>query len=249
MKKKLLIVGYPRSGNTWLGYLLSYVLGACYQELNAPANSNPTLQKKVLGLISGKLKYKSDYGAVVKTHKRYNFQSDSLNLSSFNKVIYIVRDPRDVAVSYFYFYHYNLPIACGKPEDALLRKPLFIKKYYWKKMILRVAQQWPLHVISWQSYQGIKLIKYESLHKNLLLTLKKLCKFLKTSPKKGLLKQAINHFTFKQLSGGRQAGKEQQTGFYRKGVVGDYKNYFDCPDTIIMRYYAGQQMQDLGYED
>ena len=247
MVKKLLIAGYPRSGNTWLGYLLSYILNAKYEEFNAPKNSKPTLQKEVLKLIEGKLSHRSRYNSVVKTHERYSFNADKVNLESFDKTILIVRDPRDVAVSLYYYTYSNLPIALAKPENLISKKFWFIKKYLWRKIVYKVAREWPLHTASWRTYEGTKLVKYEYLYQNPTKTLRQICQFLEYSPQSGLLKKALQLFTFKQLSGGRKKGEEYQSGFFRKGVIGDYKNHFDWLDKIIMKHYAYQEMKELNY--
>ena len=100
MGKKLLIAGYPKSGNTWLGYMLSYIYGAKYIDLNAP-NRKVTLQKEILDLIDGNLPHKTAYEEVCKTHSSYTYFNgvQGTSLDTFDKVIHIVRDPRDIAVS------------------------------------------------------------------------------------------------------------------------------------------------------
>ena len=247
MKKKLLVAGYPRSGNTWLGYLLSFLLNAKYQELNAPKGFKSTHQKEILQFISGKLKRKSYFDSVVKTHERYSFSKNKIGLDKFDKVIYIVRDPRDVAVSLFFYKYYNSPIDQDRPGEILSRKPQIIGKYLWKKTVLQVAKEWPLHALSWRSFEGTHLVKYESLRKNPERTLKEIASFLEEKIGHKLIKNAIEQFSFKRLSGGRKSGEEHATGFFRKGIVGDHKNYFDRIDKFIFHLHAKQEMQELGY--
>jgi hypothetical protein len=248
VKKKLLIAGYPRSGNTWLGYLLSYILGARYEELHAPPDSKPTHQKEILALIQGKLPLKTTYQTVVKTHDRYNFHSPSFDLTEFDKTIYIVRDPRDVVVSLFFYRYYNSPIDQGKPQDILSRKPWFLRKYLWKRTVLEVAKEWPLHVISWLTYEGILLIRYSDLYKKPVSSLNKILRHLGVPLNKKRVATALKHFSFEKLTGGRKSGQEQATGFFRKGVIGDYQNHFDWLDRLIFRHFAKQEMQELGYK-
>jgi len=249
MGKKVLIAGYPKSGNTWLGFMLAYILGAKYIDLHAP-DSKPTLAKHVLDLIEGDLAHRSDYEFVCKTHSRYSFQSDvhGEKLESFDKVIHIVRDPRDVAVSYYFFTYYSMPIAHDRPEDVLSRKFWFIRKYCWKKTVFRVARAWPLHTISWRTFEGAQLVRYEDLYGECLAVLERICDYLELQCNLSLLQEAMNHFTFERLSGGRKPGEEYPTAFFRKGVIGDYRNHFEWMDTLIMGQYAGTEMRDLGYE-
>ena len=248
MSKKVLIAGYPKSGNTWIVYLLSYILGAKYIELDQPDGFKPTHQKEILELIEGNLPHESDYDAVCKTHKRYNYSSDTLSVDSFDKVIHIVRDPRDIAVSYYFYTYYNAPIDQGKPEAVLSQKSWIRRKYYWKKTVYRVAYQWPLHCMCWRTFEGSVLLRYEDLHKDCLSALRKICDYLEYDGDPGLLQKAMEQFTFERLSGGRKQGQEYSSGFFRKGIIGDYKNHFSWVDTRIMKRYAGKEMQDLGYE-
>lgn len=227
--------------------MLAYILGAKYIELQAP-DSKVTLQKEILELIEGNLPHKSDYQVVCKTHNRYSFYSDVINLASFDKTIHIVRDPRDVAVSYYFFSYYNLPIAQDRPGNVLSRKPWITRKYCWKKMVFKVAREWPLHTMSWRTYEGTVLFRYEDLHRDCLSILKKICKYLEFECELSLLREAVNQFTFERLSGGRKVGKEYGTGFFRKGIIGDYRDYFDWMDNLAMRYYASREMHDLGYK-
>ena len=63
------------------------------------------------------------------------------------------------------------------------------------------------------------------------------------------LAETTDAFSFERLSGGRNAGQENQTSFFRKGVVGDHVNHFDVVDRFFMRRAAGDEMRRLGYGD
>ena len=87
--KSVLIAGYPKSGNTWLGYLLSFILGAKYQEYDNPeANKDLSWKKSVIEKISGGLEFQTDFEFVYKTH---DAPRDVRDLVSFDRVIHIVR--------------------------------------------------------------------------------------------------------------------------------------------------------------
>ncbi|MDZ7662816.1 sulfotransferase domain-containing protein [Thiohalophilus sp.] len=48
---------------------------------------------------------------------------------------------------------------------------------------------------------------------------------------------------------GRKPGEENSHSFMRKGVVGDWKNYFTCEARERFHAYAGDALIRLGYED
>jgi hypothetical protein len=49
----------------------------------------------------------------------------------------------------------------------------------------------------------------------------------------GLINETISRFTFDKLSGGRPQGTADNMHFYRKGVIGDYRNHFDMIDRAL----------------
>lgn len=227
--------------------MLAYILGAKYIDLHQP-DSKPTFHKETLGLIQGNLPHHSEYEAVCKSHSRFSYFSDVLGLDSFDKVLHIVRDPRDVTVSYYFYWYDNLPIARNEPEKVLSRRPWVIRKYYWKKTVYKVAREWSLHTLSWRHYEGAKLFRYEDLYADSLAVLVKICDYLEHPCPPSLLGDAIDLFRFERLSGGRHAGDELATAFFRKGVIGDFRNHFDLADTIIMRHLARREMRELDYD-
>jgi lipopolysaccharide transport system ATP-binding protein len=62
------------------------------------------------------------------------------------------------------------------------------------------------------------------------------------------LQRAMDSASFSELSGGRERGQEDLGSHWRKGVAGDWKNYFTAPlkDAVKERY--GQLLIDTGYE-
>ena len=241
MGKKLLIAGYPKSGNTWLGYMVSYLLGAKYIDLHDP-DQKPK-RKWILDLIEGNVDNNSDYEIVAKTH---DLPINIKTLHEYDKIIYIVRDPRDVATSFFFYKFYNLPIFKGDMERLFKNKFFLYKFWKKKKIILKTAKEWSFSVITWQAYSAFE-VKYENLNLSTLEELKRICDYLESDCTEDLLKSAIDLFSFEKLSGGRKKGDENNYHFFRKGVVGDYKNHFDFIDSFIVNQYAKDLMKLLNY--
>ena len=93
MSKNLLVAGYPRSGNTWLGLLLCYVLNAKYIDIQLGDDV------RLFDLPDQwPDREPSDFGKILKTHAI----GSQVNVE-FDALVYIVRDPRDVAVSFYYY--------------------------------------------------------------------------------------------------------------------------------------------------
>src|SRR5207253_5494584 len=87
------LVSYPRSGNTWTRFLIGNLLS-----INEPVNF-ANIESKIPEIYNNpnrKLR-RLPRPRIIKSHEVFD--------PRYKKVIYIVRDPRDVAVSY---YHWKL---------------------------------------------------------------------------------------------------------------------------------------------
>ena|SRR3989338_4265688 len=241
--KKVLVASYPKSGNTWLGYMLAYYLGAKYIDLHI-ASHKTTQIKWILDLIDGNLPHSSEYSAVAKTH---HLPKSVENITAYDKIVLVCRDPRDVMVSYFYFRYHYLPVEFEKPFFFHIGKLSPLKWLLWKHLVWKVATYWPVHTQSWMGLNPL-VIRYEDLHGQPQATLEFVLKYLGiVSPDRNLINQVIDAFAFEKVSGGRKPGDEDTRHFYRKGIVGDHKNYFDKTDLQMFRIFSGEEMRKLKY--
>jgi hypothetical protein len=65
---------------------------------------------------------------------------------------------------------------------------------------------------------------------------------------KRTLRRAIELETFENLSGGRAPGQEDVSAHYRKGVAGDWRNYFNKELTQMFKECYGDLLIAAGYE-
>jgi lipopolysaccharide transport system ATP-binding protein len=63
------------------------------------------------------------------------------------------------------------------------------------------------------------------------------------------LRTAVETCRFEQLSGGRSKGTEDQESHYRKGVAGDWRNYFTPKVTDAFKKRFGDILIAAGYEN
>ena len=61
------------------------------------------------------------------------------------------------------------------------------------------------------------------------------------------LKPIIDRYSFQKMSG-RAPGEENKNSFLRKGIVGDWRNYFSIEARKRFHGYAGEPLIELGYE-
>jgi len=52
---------------------------------------------------------------------------------------------------------------------------------------------------------------------------------------KEVIRTAYDKFSFKNMSGGRKPGAEDQKSFFRKGISGDWQNHFNAQEVALFQ--------------
>ena len=102
------IVSFPKSGNTWTRFLIANLL---HPEQPADFSNIDRLIPESEGLTRNELN-RVPRPRIMKSHEYFD--------PRFRKVIYIVRDPRDVAVSQFQYYRKRRRIADDYPIEKFV---------------------------------------------------------------------------------------------------------------------------------
>ena len=182
------------------------------------------------------------------------------------KVIHIIRDGRDQAVSFIHQQgnrakrgrtHRLSPEELAKSE-AYRRSPQELSEtgegMFAEKTLRKAAQNWALRVgqaiedgpaLFGESYTEVH---YEDLLARPNEEAARLFEFLGVDASESLVERAVNSASFEKLSRGRERGQEDPSSFYRKGVAGDWKNLFNERDKQVYKEEAGELLIRLGYE-
>lgn len=242
MGRNILVAGYPRSGNSWFNYMLANTLGAKWIDLQKPdvRHANPEVRRRT-GWGDVPLSHYSQFEFV---HKSHLLPEKIENISQYSNIIYIVRDPRDVAVSYYFFKNVHVPKTYEKKEEININD-ILKNKTLWKKHIIEVADEWSHHTRAWINRNSY-LVKYEDLNSDCLTTMINICNHLKCEINVETIKEVVNYFEFEKRTG-RKKGDADISRFERKGISGDYKNYFSFFDRISFKKHAGEMMKLLKY--
>lgn len=98
-------------------------------------------------------------------------------------------------------------------------------------------------------YPGqVTIVRYEDLKIDTGRVLKKVCSFLEVDTDEASIKECVEKNTFERHSGGRKAGVENRGTFFRKGIVGDWKNHFSPANVEVFKTYGGESLILAGYE-
>nr|XP_020666256.1 sulfotransferase 1 family member D1-like isoform X2 [Pogona vitticeps] len=228
----LLISTYPKSGTTWI----SEVIDLIYKEGNTEKCRQepiymrvPFLEFSVPELPTGiELLEKAPRPCLIKTHLPVQLLPKSF-WEKKCKMIYVARNAKDVAVSYYYFYQ----MAKVHPEPGTWNE--FLEKF----MAGDVAfGSWYDHVKGWwdkRKEQRMLYLFYEDLKEDPRREIRKVMEFLERSPNDQLVEKIAHKTSFKEM---RQNPMANYTGvpssfmdhsispFMRKGITGDWKNHF-----------------------
>ncbi|MCG8509160.1 MAG: sulfotransferase [Rhodospirillales bacterium] len=158
------------------------------------------------------------------------------------KVIHIMRDGRDVCTS-GWFHNQRL----GKPSFAqqfptLDRYVQYTATQHWLPYIQKArafGQERP------ELYHELR---YEDLHADAGGVIRAMLEFLQVDASEDAVAACARGGSFEKLSGGRERGSEDNQSFFRKGVVGDWRNHFDDAATAVFQKHAGPMLDELGYE-
>ena len=158
----------------------------------------------------------------------------------------VIRDLRDTLVSLYFSLTYSHPVLNQKIsghraqlmelnlEEGLL---YLMKNLLWRSGRIQT---------SWLDKQTL-LIKYEDLIANETAVFQKIIRHRKIDVSENVLQSIIQRNTF-QTRSGRPRGTEDILSHHRKGVSGDWKNYFTDHIKNQFKKMFGKTLIQTGYE-
>lgn len=224
----IFICSYPKSGTTWLQFLVWAVMN-----MDDVTKSLPSLMEMKSNLqrfidfngIEGIEKFK-----ILVTHLPY----DVCPLNPKAKYLYVIRDPKDAATSLFFMMK---QVYGFQNEEIQLFYDYFIKGWL-------VYGDYFQNVTSWYDHkddQNVLILFYEDMLENPEKEIMRIADFLSDDQndysailktKSGLLQKIVNDTSFQNMNPGKpSAAPGFHSLFFRKGIRGDYAAYMR-PDQI-----------------
>lgn len=248
------VVGFPKSGNTWL---LRMLCDICEANIDA---------SDVVNMAD----YKANAGRLI---RKIHF-ANALDRSSNERTIYIARDIRDVLVSAFFFNN-----SFVSEKYVTINEPFSIKRYlarqYFRHQIRRMnlrwcgneyaellnwinghakkdlmGLNWSDHICHWINNPSVFVVRYEDLLLDTISTMEKVLKFLQVEYKPDELNRIVHTQSFKEKKRYFQAeGNIRNDQFLRRGEAGDWVRFLDDEliDEIMLVHKKG--MVAMGYLD
>ena len=226
------VASYPRSGNTWLRFMLFQLLLGQSPSFNHVDLLVPDVgkQNKARPVLAGK-------GRVIKTHEPYR--------SEYKKAIYLVRDARDVALSEFAYQH-----ALGLVGDDFDH---FLGRFL--RGEVNPFGSWTDHVNSWMSAKDegraeILVVRFDDLRRTPEIHLGKMMEFLAVPITADTIRQAVADNSVERMRDHEKKNplKASAKGrFIRSGSVGGWHEKFTEAQAQLVQQRAGSVLDRLGY--
>jgi hypothetical protein len=226
------VASYPRSGNTWLRFMLFEILLGQSPSFNHVDKVVPDIGKQ--DKASPVLPHG---GRLIKTHEPYR--------PEYAKAIYLVRDARDVALSEFAYQK-----ALGLAEDDFDQ---FLTRFL--RGTVNPFGSWAAHVDSWMKAKDegraeILLLRFDELRREPEISLGKMMEFLAMPVGADLIHRAVSNNSVEKMRDQEKKNPVKASAkgrFIRSGAVEGWREKFTEPQARLVQQRAGSVLSRLGY--
>ena len=124
---------------------------------------------------------------------------------------------------------------------------MFIERAF-TRGIAQPRFSWTEFVRNWTGRSDVVYTRYEELHAKPVQELRRICLEAGGSEiSEARARCVVEEMSFTRQTG-RRPGQEDKASLARRGLVGDWKNYFSKESSQIFDHYAGEELVALGYE-
>ncbi|XP_068006858.1 sulfotransferase 2B1-like [Melanerpes formicivorus] len=242
----VVIATYPKSGTTWMQEILTLLFS--HGDV-VPAKTIPNWERApwLEQIYFRSALRDSATPRLLTTHLPARVLAPSLQHSKA-KVIYVARNPKDVAVSFYHFHHLAKFLPDPGSFDTFLTWFLEGTVHY---------GSWFDHVKGWLGQRhllDIFYITYEEMHQDLRGTAQRLSTFLGCPLSPETLAALEHHCSFATMKDNAMVNytlippeimDHSQGRFMRKGVVGDWRDHFSPQQNALFNQRYQEEMGDL----
>lgn len=239
-RRKVLVNGSPKTGTTWMLKLINSIPG--YSEAG---NFDGDLSK-YHGVVPGN---------VVHGHDWYTEKLDQIFQENEINVVLMIRDPRDQLISRVFHikrvgtHRWSEELADSSLDEAIMLCIEGRNGLPGTRTMIELTQSWL------ESDFELVSVRYEDLLENTEKEFGRVLSYLNIELPNGLITTVIERNQFERLSGGRKfwrpvrkQGQADPDSHFRKGIVGDWKNYLKESHKSRFKEVAGDKLIELGYE-
>ncbi|MDJ0535701.1 MAG: sulfotransferase domain-containing protein [Xenococcaceae cyanobacterium MO_207.B15] len=258
--KRIIVCGYPKSGNTWLTRLTAEILGCSVVGFWCePFNKEEAIEGRERD--SNYQCFKAHHNIDQMNHTFAYYANGS------EKIIYIVRDPRDVVVSASYYFSLKKP-RYKRIYNFMSLVPYGLSAYYklfhtqkykldtLTRILLKGANQgqfwlrvpWKDHVMGYLKSSSL-LIRYEDLRAEPISEAKRICEYLNIERSEKKLMESIYNQSFeKKKKMFLDSSQLKNASFLRKGTSGEWNKMLSAENIKMINEELGDFLAELGYQ-
>lgn len=180
---------------------------------------------------------------------RYKTFSDFTGKEQY-KAFYILRDPRDIIISNYFSTRYSHSAARDFMQKSRKELELLSEHDGISKLIMTTARFIAGTMLEWKIADNLNLKVYtfeDVFGPDQFTFLRDIFAHCQLAVPDQDIQYLVDQYAFSKISG-RKPGTEDQKHHYRKGVSGDWKNYFSEEHKKIFKEEAGDLLIGLGYE-
>lgn len=241
------LVGHPKSGNTWLAYMLAIVLQK--ERAHGVTMANP---KEFIPVVHGRDHHIALYRRLPCPRIFRNEWPVFPEL--YPKTLYILRDPRSVLVSYFH--HYLMAT-----QDRTMTIESFVEEYLTYGCIRRFGPlqvRWDRQVNAWRQRalrQPVLQVRYEDMVRDRERVLKEVLAFSQVPYSDSDVQRAVERGSFEAMRRDEERhGAESFVGrrtaqgrFLREGKVDGWRSDLPASSRQAIESAFGPVMNAYGY--
>lgn len=236
--RDIMIASYPKSGNTWLRMLLSSLVAGQIDSFDDLPSYVPELE--VLGRMKNAYRLQSG-GRMVKTHEQWT--------ERYCRGVYVVRDCRDVAVSY-YWHQLSTGQFAGEFGD-------FFKEFL--RGGVDGYGRWDRHIYSWldaaiAARKKFLIIRYEDMLGDAEHVLEKVARFVgldvsSLDVARAVVENSPERMRLKEMGAKSipRSGKVK-VPFVRNAKTGSWRSMMSADQVKALKQEMGRAAVRLGYE-
>ncbi len=162
-------------------------------------------------------------------------------------IIQLIRDGRDVLTSGTFDWLLKDAEGTDRYEYFVNQRPGFqLRRFFDDEVVKKWANNWKETIVPFANSSGQLLISYELMKADLPSELMKVFAAVGAEASSEEARAAAALTTFESMTG-RRAGEAKPTAKARKGIIGDWKNYFTRTDGELFDSIAGQELVAMGY--
>ena len=237
------VVTYPKCGTTWAQQIVKLIRNNGQQDDVKLTLSLPWLESNE----------KFDFNCIIqprgfKSHMPYNRFPCGPPDETSCKYIYVARNPKDVAVSFYY----HTKAGFFQNID---------KETFWRKFVngeLEFGNFFD-HVLSWWEHRedkNVLFLKYEDMKKDLVDSVTKIASFIGADISSDVITNIAHQATFENMKMNSLANNpfpqfvrdRSETDFMRKGIVGDWKNFLTAEQSSEIDALCTSRLSPVGLE-